>query len=61
MPFLDVALHDLQIAIPPLNSPYVPQLNNAFNAAAERVVYENQDPKASLNQAEEEYKQSIKS
>jgi multiple sugar transport system substrate-binding protein len=61
MPFLDVALHDLQIAIPPLNSPYVPQLNDAFKAAAERVVLENQDPKESLNQAESEFKQSIKS
>ncbi len=61
MPFLDIALHDLQIAIPPLNSPYVPQLNDAFKAAAERVVLENQDPKASLDQAESEFKQSIKS
>jgi ABC-type glycerol-3-phosphate transport system substrate-binding protein len=61
MPFLDVALHDLQIAIPPLNSPYVPQLNDAFKAAAERVVLENQDPKSSLDQAEAEFKQSIKS
>jgi len=61
MPFLDVAMHDLQIAIPPLNSPYVPQLNDAFKAAAERVVLENQDLKASLTQAEEEYKAAIKS
>ncbi|MBV9322747.1 MAG: extracellular solute-binding protein [Chloroflexi bacterium] len=61
MPFLDIALHDLQIAIPPLNSPYVPQLNDAFKAAAERVVLENQEPKASLDQAESDYKQSIKS
>jgi multiple sugar transport system substrate-binding protein len=60
MPFLDIALHDLQIAIPPLNSGYVPQLNDAFKAAAERVVYENQPAKESLDQAEADFQQAIK-
>jgi len=59
MPFLDVALADLLVAQPNSRTEYVAQLDTALKAAAERVVFENQDPKASLDQAAEEFTKSI--
>jgi multiple sugar transport system substrate-binding protein len=61
MPFLDVALHDLEIARPPTNTDFGSQLNTALSAAAERVVMEGQDPKESLAQARADFTESIKS
>jgi multiple sugar transport system substrate-binding protein len=61
MPFLDVALHDLAIAHPPTTTDFGSQLNTALTAAAERVLFENQDPKASLAQAKADFLGSIQS
>jgi ABC-type glycerol-3-phosphate transport system substrate-binding protein len=61
MPFLDVAIRDLQIARPPLQTGFGPQLNTALQAAAERVVYGGQSPKASLEQAALDFSQAVKS
>jgi ABC-type glycerol-3-phosphate transport system substrate-binding protein len=55
MPFLDVALADLVIAELPTRTEYGAQLETVMKAAIERVVYENQDPKVSLDQAAEEF------
>ena len=49
MPFIDVAVDDLLIAKPPTKTSFSSQLDTAINAACERVVYENQDPKAALD------------
>lgn len=61
LPFLDVALHDLEIAHPPVSTDFGSQLNTALASAAERVIYENQDPKDSLVQAKADFTESIKS
>ena len=55
MPFLDVAMADLVIAELPTRTEYGAQLETVMKAAIERVVYENQDPRASLDQAAEEF------
>jgi maltose-binding protein MalE len=60
MTFLDVAIHDLQIAHPPLRTGFGPQLNTALQAAAERVVYNGQDARSSLDQAASDFQQSVK-
>jgi ABC-type glycerol-3-phosphate transport system substrate-binding protein len=60
MPFLDVAIHDLQIARPPLQTAYGPQLNTALQAAAERVVYGGMAAQASLEQAAADFEQATK-
>jgi ABC-type glycerol-3-phosphate transport system substrate-binding protein len=61
MPFLDVALHDLEIARPPTSTDFGSQLNTALSQAAQRVILENQDPKESLAQAKADFTESIKS
>ena len=61
LPFLDVAMHDLAIARPPTNTDFGSQLNSALTAAAERVLYEDQDPMASLVQAKTDFAGSIQS
>jgi multiple sugar transport system substrate-binding protein len=55
MPFLDVAIADLLVAELPVRTEFAAQLETAMKAAIERVVFENQDPKASLDQAAEEF------
>lgn len=59
MPFLDIALADLLITKPNSTTEYVAQLDNVLKAACERVVLENQDPKASLDQAAAEFPKAI--
>jgi ABC-type glycerol-3-phosphate transport system substrate-binding protein len=60
MPFIDVFIKDLLIAQPPTRTSNSAQLDTALKAACERVVYENQDPKAALDQAAAEFTQAIK-
>jgi multiple sugar transport system substrate-binding protein len=60
MPFLDVAIGDLLIAQPSTRTDHAAQLDTALRSAAERVVFENQDPKASLDQAAADFTQAIK-
>ncbi|MCC7104931.1 MAG: hypothetical protein IT307_07290 [Chloroflexi bacterium] len=59
MPYLDVAIADLLIAQVATRTEYAPQLDSVLKAAAERVVYEGQDVKKSLDQAAEEFPKAI--
>jgi len=59
-PFLGVFIHDLSVGRPVARTTNYPQLQPILGRMIDRVILNNQDPKAALDQAVSEYQQATK-
>ena len=59
IPYLDVAVKDLSYGRALARTEHAAELDIALQRAVERVLYENQDPKASLDQAAADFNQAL--
>jgi len=61
LPFFSVFMHDISIGRPMVRTQYFNEFESAIARAIERVIYNNADPKQSLDQAAEEFMRASKS
>jgi len=60
MPYIDIAFKDMAYGRPGPLTTHGAELNVAMSKAAERFLFQNQDPKQSLDQAADEFTRALK-